>query len=345
MVSRTSITKALQQKLKTKTMYTQPYHKQDLSNFSFLVTGGAGFIGSNLVAYLLQFGAKKVRVLDNFSNGYRENLTEFMDNPAFELLEGDIRDLATCKKAMLDIDYVSHQAALGSVPRSIADPATTNDVNISGFLNMLIALKESTSVKRMVYAASSSTYGDSTSLPKVEETIGNPLSPYAVTKYVNELYANVFGTTYNTDVIGFRYFNVFGPKQSPNGAYAAVIPLFMQALKEGKAPTIHGDGGQTRDFTFVANAVQANVKGMFASKEAANQVFNIACGERISVNYLWDTLNQAANTKLEAMYGPTRQGDVRDSLADISKAEKLLGYAPEYTVGEGLELTWDVFKD
>ncbi|MBU2939556.1 SDR family oxidoreductase [Lacinutrix sp. C3R15] len=326
-------------------MYTQPYHKQDLSNFSFLVTGGAGFIGSNLVAYLLQFGAKKVRVLDNFSNGYRENLTEFMDNPAFELLEGDIRDLATCKKAMLDIDYVSHQAALGSVPRSIADPATTNDVNISGFLNMLIALKESTSVKRMVYAASSSTYGDSTSLPKVEETIGNPLSPYAVTKYVNELYANVFGTTYNTDVIGFRYFNVFGPKQSPNGAYAAVIPLFMQALKEGKAPTIHGDGGQTRDFTFVANAVQANVKGMFASKEAANQVFNIACGERISVNYLWDTLNQAANTNLEAMYGPTRQGDVRDSLADISKAEKLLGYAPEYTVGEGLELTWDVFKD
>ncbi len=326
-------------------MYSTPYHKQDLSNFSFLVTGGAGFIGSNLVAYLLQFGAKKVRVLDNFSNGYRENLTEFMSNPAFELVEGDIRDLATCKKAMLDIDYVSHQAALGSVPRSIADPATTNDVNISGFLNMLIALKESDTVKRMVYAASSSTYGDSTSLPKVEETIGNPLSPYAVTKYVNELYANVFGTTYNTDVVGFRYFNVFGPKQSPNGAYAAVIPLFMQALKEGKAPTIHGDGGQTRDFTFVANAVQANVKGMFASKEAANQVFNIACGERISVNYLWDTLNQAANTKLEAMYGPTRQGDVRDSLADISKAEKLLGYAPEYTVGEGLELTWNAFKD
>jgi len=326
-------------------MYSKPYHKQDLSNFSFLVTGGAGFIGSNLVAYLLQFGAKKVRVLDNFSNGYRENLTEFMSNPAFELVEGDIRDIATCKEAMLDIDYVSHQAALGSVPRSINDPVTTNDVNISGFLNMLVALKESNTVKRMVYAASSSTYGDSTSLPKVEETIGNPLSPYAVTKYVNELYANVFGTTYNTDVVGFRYFNVFGPKQSPNGAYAAVIPLFMQALKEGKAPTIHGDGGQTRDFTFVANAVQANVKGMFASKEAANQVFNIACGERISVNYLWDTLNQAANTKLEAMYGPTRQGDVRDSLADISKAEKLLGYAPEYTVGEGLELTWNAFKD
>lgn len=326
-------------------MYSKPYHKQELSNFSFLVTGGAGFIGSNLVAYLLKFGAKKVRVLDNFSNGYRENLTEFMANPAFELLEGDIRDITTCKEAMLNIDYVSHQAALGSVPRSIKDPATTNDVNISGFLNMLIALKESTTVKRMVYAASSSTYGDSKSLPKVEENIGKPLSPYAVTKYVNELYADVFGKTYNTDVIGFRYFNVFGPKQSPNGAYAAVIPLFMQALKDGQAPNIHGDGGQTRDFTFVANAVQANVKGMFASKTASNEVFNIACGERISVNYLWETLNQAANTNLDAIYGPTRQGDVRDSLADISKAEKLLDYAPEYTVGEGLELTWNAFKD
>ncbi|WP_452231463.1 SDR family oxidoreductase [Lacinutrix sp. MEBiC02595] len=325
-------------------MYQNAYHTQDLSNFNFLVTGGAGFIGSNLVAYLLQFGAKKVRVLDNFSNGYRENLTEFMSNPAFELLEGDVRDIATCKKAMLDIDYVSHQAALGSVPRSIADPATTNAVNISGFLNMLIALKESDSVKRMVYAASSSTYGDSKALPKVEETIGKPLSPYAVTKYVNELYADVFGKTYNTDVIGFRYFNIFGPKQSPNGAYAAVIPLFMQALKDGKAPTIHGDGEQTRDFTFVANAVQANVKGMFASKAASNEVFNIACNERISVNYLWNTLNQAANTNIKAIYGPTRQGDVRDSLADISKAKKLLDYAPEFTVGEGLEITWKAFN-
>ncbi|WP_452225888.1 SDR family oxidoreductase [Lacinutrix cladophorae] len=325
-------------------MYTKPYHKQDLANFSFLVTGGAGFIGSNLVEYLLKFGAKKVRVLDNFSNGYRENLSEFEDNPAFELLEGDIRDLETCKKAMLNIDYVSHQAALGSVPRSINDPATTNAVNISGFLNMLIAVKESKTVKRMVYAASSSTYGDSKALPKVEENIGSPLSPYAVTKYVNELYADVFGKTYNTDVIGFRYFNIFGPKQSPNGAYAAVIPLFMQALKDNKAPNIHGDGEQTRDFTFVDNAVQANVKGMFASKEAANQVFNIACGDRISVNYLWNSLNQAANMKLEAIHGPTRQGDVRDSLADISKAEKLLGYAPEYTVSEGLEITWSAFK-
>lgn len=325
-------------------MYSKPYHKQELSNFSFLVTGGAGFIGSNIVEYLLKFGAKKVRVLDNFSNGYRENLTEFMSNPAFELLEGDIRDIATCKEAMLDIDYVSHQAALGSVPRSINDPVTTNDVNISGFLNMLIALKESDTVKRMVYAASSSTYGDSKELPKVEDNIGKPLSPYAVTKYVNELYADVFGKTYNTDVIGFRYFNIFGPRQSPNGAYAAVIPLFMQALKDHKAPKINGDGEQTRDFTFVDNAVQANIKGMFAPKEAANQVFNIACGERISVNYLWNSLSQAANTKLAAVYGPDRQGDVRDSLADISKAKRLLEYQPEYSVSEGLQLTWDEFN-
>ncbi|MBO3100293.1 SDR family oxidoreductase [Gelidibacter pelagius] len=324
-------------------MYTHPYHTEDLSNYSFLITGGAGFIGSNLVQYLLQHGAKKVRVLDNFSNGYRENLTEFMANPAFELMEGDIRDVDTCHRAVKDMDYVSHQAALGSVPRSINDPATTNDVNISGFLNMMIAIKDNPNVKRMVYAASSSTYGDSKSLPKVEDTIGKPLSPYAVTKYVNELYADVFGKTYGTDVIGFRYFNVFGPKQSPNGAYAAVIPLFMQALKDDKSPKINGDGGQTRDFTFIDNVIQANVKGMFASKAAANQVFNVACGERIDINYLWDSLKSAADSQLKADYGPERQGDVRDSLADISKAKELLGYSPRYTVREGLKITWDAF--
>lgn len=325
-------------------MYTHAYHPEDLSTYSFLVTGGAGFIGSNLVQYLVQHGAKKVRVLDDFSNGYRENLQEFMDHPAFELLEGDIRDIDTCRKAVQDIDYVSHQAALGSVPRSINDPATTNDVNISGFLNMMIAVKDNPQVKRMVYAASSSTYGDSPSLPKVEEVIGKPLSPYAVTKYVNELYADVFGKTYGTDTVGLRYFNVFGPKQSPNGAYAAVIPLFMQALKDHSAPKINGDGGQTRDFTFVDNAVQANVRGFFASKAAANQVFNVACGERIDINYLWDALQSAADFKLEAIYGPERQGDVRDSLADISKAQNLLGYQPRYTVREGLKITWDAFN-
>ena len=325
-------------------MYKHKYHSEDLSRFSFLITGGGGFIGSNIVEYLLKNNAKKVRVLDDFSNGHRENLTEFHSHPAFELMEGDIRNLETCKNAMQDIDYVSHQAALGSVPRSINDPATTNEVNISGFLNMMIALKDSNTVKRMVYAASSSTYGDSKALPKLEDNIGKPLSPYAVTKYVNELYADVFGKTYNTDVVGLRYFNVFGPKQSPDGAYAAVIPLFMQALKDNMSPKINGDGEQTRDFTFVDNAVQANIRGFFASKAASNQVFNVACGERISVNYLWDSLKQAANSNLDALYGPERQGDVRDSLADVSKAERLLGYQPEYSVGDGLKLTWDYFN-
>ncbi len=244
-------------------MYTTKYHEIDFKDYSFLVTGGAGFIGSNLVEYLLKYKAKKVRVLDNFSNGYKDNLEEFLNNPAFELIEGDIRDLHTCKNAMDGIDYVSHQAALGSVPRSINDPATTNEVNITGFLNMMIALKDSKSVKRMVYAASSSTYGDSKELPKVEENIGKPLSPYAVTKYVNELYADVFATTYGTDAIGLRYFNIFGPKQSPNGAYAAVIPLFMDALLSDKSATINGDGEQTRDFTYIENADSGQCKRFF----------------------------------------------------------------------------------
>lgn len=316
---------------------------QNISNSSFLITGGAGFIGSNLVGFLIQHHAKKVRVLDDFSNGYRYNLEEFMAHSNFELIEGDIRDLDTCVRAMNGMDYVSHQAALGSVPRSINDPATTNAVNITGFLNMMIALKDSNSVKRMVYAASSSTYGDSKTLPKVEEVIGKPLSPYAVTKYVNELYADVFATTYKTDAIGLRYFNVFGPKQSPNGAYAAVIPLFMQALKDNKPATINGDGEQTRDFTFIDNVVQANVNAFFAGKDAANQVFNIACGERISVNQLWNALKDAAQSDLEPLYGPPRQGDVRDSLADVSKAARLLNYDPKVTVREGLKRTWDWF--
>jgi UDP-N-acetylglucosamine 4-epimerase len=325
-------------------MYANPHHTQDLSKLNFLITGGGGFIGSNLVDYLLKYKAKKVRVLDDFSNGHRHNLIEFRNHPAFELLEGDIRNLETCKKAMEGIDYVSHQAALGSVPRSINDPATTNEVNISGFLNMMIALKDSPTVKRMVYAASSSTYGDSKALPKVEATIGKPLSPYAVTKYVNELYADVFGTTYDTDVIGLRYFNVFGPKQSPDGAYAAVIPLFMQALNDNESPKINGDGEQTRDFTFIDNVVQANIKGFFASKAAKNEVFNVACGERITINYLWESLRIAAKSELKAIYGPIRQGDVRDSLADISKAKTLLGYQPQFTVREGLKITWDYFN-
>src|SRR5690606_39200314 len=237
-------------------MNTPKYHTTDLSKHSFLITGGAGFIGSNLVAYLLEHQAKKVRVLDNLATGFLKNLAPFQNNPSFEFMEGDIRDLEMCKKAMEGIDYVSHQAALGSVPRSINDPITSNEVNVTGFLNMLVAQNESKSVKRLVYAASSSTYGDSASLPKEEDIIGKPLSPYAVTKLVNELYADVFYKTYGTQTIGLRYFNVFGPNQSPTGAYAAVIPLFMQALKDEKTPTINGDGEQTREFTFVQNAVQ-----------------------------------------------------------------------------------------
>jgi UDP-N-acetylglucosamine/UDP-N-acetyl-alpha-D-glucosaminouronate 4-epimerase len=325
-------------------LYKTKYHTEDLSKYSFLVTGGAGFIGSNLVSYLLKYGAKKVRVLDDLSTGFAKNLIEFEDDPKFEFLEGDIRDPETCKKAMEGMDYVSHQAALGSVPRSIDDPITSNEVNVSGFLNMLLAQKESPTVKRMVYAASSSTYGDSEELPKKEDRIGRPLSPYAVTKLVNELYADVFYRTYGTKTIGLRYFNVFGPKQSPTGAYAAVIPLFMQALKDRSTPTINGDGSQTRDFTFIENAVQANIKGFFAGDEAVNEVFNVACGERIDLNRLWDQLKQISGIELAANYGPARKGDVQDSLADISKAEDLLDYDPMFSVGDGLRVTWEKFS-
>lgn len=326
-------------------MYHKAYHDNDISNINFLITGGAGFIGSNIVEYLLKFGAKHVRVLDNLSNGYKENITEFESKSNFEFIKGDIRKLADCENAVEGMDIVLHQAALGSVPRSIDDPIRSNDVNVSGFLNMLVASKNSGSVSRFVYAASSSTYGDSPNLPKVEHTIGKPLSPYAVTKYVNELYADVFAKTYGMEIIGLRYFNVFGPKQSPEGAYAAVIPLFMKALKDKKTPTINGDGEQTRDFTFVENAVQANLKAAFAKKEAANQVYNVAFGERISLNELWATLQNAADTELEASYGPSRQGDVKDSLADIDKARKLLGYEPEFDVQKGLKVTWNYFKE
>lgn len=269
-----------------------------------------------------------------------ENLKEFIDLPNFEFIEGDIRDLKTCERAMKDVDYVLHQAALGSVPRSINDPITSNEVNVSGFLNMLVAQNNSKSVKRLVYAASSSTYGDSKSLPKVEDQIGKPLSPYAVTKLVNELYADVFYKTYETETIGLRYFNVFGPKQSPTGAYAAVIPLFMQALKDGNPPTINGDGEQTRDFTYVENAVQANIRALFASKSAVNQVFNVAFGERISLNQLWKILQETSEKELEAVYGPPRKGDVRDSLANIEKAKNLMDYNPVFSVRDGLNLTW-----
>ena len=325
-------------------MYSNSYHTEDLSKLNFLVTGGGGFIGANIVEYLLKYDAKKVRVLDNFSNGYRENLSEFMEYPAFELIEGDIRDLETCVKAMEDIDYVSHQAALGSVPRSINDPATTNHVNISGFLNMMIALKDSPSVKRMVYAASSSTYGDSQTLPKEEDVIGKPLSPYAVTKYVNELYADVFGTTYNTDVIGLRYFNVFGPKQSPNGAYAAVIPKFVSQLMNGESPVINGDGNYSRDFTYIDNVIQANLLSLVTTnKKALNTIYNVAYGDRNTLNDLMGYLKKYLSefdskiSTIEVVYGPNRVGDIPHSHASVDKAKEILNYNPQFSMQQGLK--------
>ncbi len=325
-------------------LYTTPFHSGDLGAYSFLVTGGAGFIGSHIVEYLLRHRAGKVRVLDDFATGFEQNLLPFRENSRFEFIQGDIRNPDDCCRACEGIDFVSHQAALGSVPRSINDPATTNAVNITGFLNMLIAARDA-GVKRLVYAASSSTYGDSSLLPKVEDQIGKPLSPYAVTKYVNELYADVFARTYGMKLTGLRYFNVFGPRQSPEGAYAAVIPLLIKSLLTGTSPVIHGDGEQTRDFTFVANAVQANIRALFAPEEAVNQVYNIAVGDRTSLNQLFRLLKRAARSDIEPTYVAPRPGDIRDSLADISKAQRLLGYQPTVKIEEGLKLTLNWFRN
>ncbi|WP_055436216.1 SDR family oxidoreductase [Lacinutrix algicola] len=323
-------------------MYANKYHDKELNNYSFLITGGAGFIGSNLVEYLLKYNAKRVVILDNFSNGHKKNIEAFLEDSRCELLEGDIRDLETCKKAMIDVDYVLHQAALGSVPRSIGDPLTSNEVNVNGFLNIIHAAKESKTVKKMVYAASSSTYGDSKALPKVEDVIGKPLSPYAITKYVNELYADIYSSTYDFHTVGLRYFNVFGPKQDPNGAYAAVIPLFMDAAVKGGPININGDGGQTRDFTFIENVVQANIKSIFSSLDK-HEVFNVAVGDRININGLCESIKKLANSSNDVNYGPNRAGDVRDSLADVSKAKKLIGYNPKYKFQDGLKITFDWF--
>jgi len=326
-------------------VYNTPFHDQPLDNLTFLVTGGGGFIGSNLVEYLLKYGAGRVRVLDNYSNGFRKNLRLFADNPTLEIIEGDIRNPEVCRAACHDAHVVLHQAALGSVPRSINDPITTNDVNVGGFVNMMVAAKEA-KVQRFVYAASSSTYGDSKALPKVEDRIGKPLSPYAVTKYANELYADVFGKTYSMEIIGLRYFNIFGPRQDPNGAYAAVIPLFIDAILQGKPPRMNGDGGQTRDFTFVENCVQANIKAaLVTNPEAINQVYNIAVADRTSLNDLFNILKEEAGSGLTPEYGPDRAGDIRDSLADISKAQRLLGYDPQIRIREGLQKTLAWFKE
>jgi len=312
---------------------------------NILITGGAGFIGSNLVEALLNDErVGLVRVLDNLSNGYYDNIKEFVGNPNFEFIEGDIRDFDTCLKAMDGIHAISHQAALGSVPRSIADPLLSNAVNVGGTLNVQYAAVQQ-KVKRIVMAFSSSTYGDSKELPKVEEKIGNPLSPYAVTKYTNELYASVFARTYNLNFVGLRYFNVFGPKQSPDNPYAAVIPLFCKAFLEDKNPTINGDGETSRDFTYVDNAVQANIKGLFTENEAAlNQVYNVACGEQTTLNEMISILQKVSGKNLRANYAAERVGDVKHSLANINKIKSLLEYEPSVYFKNGLEKVFNWYR-
>jgi len=325
-------------------MYEKTFHTGTLAGKSFLVTGGAGFIGSNLVEYLLKHGASKVRVLDNLLTGKKENINQFLPHPAFELVEGDIRDLNNCRAACSGIQYISHQAALGSVPRSIKDPVTTHEINSTGFLNMLIAALDA-NVKRVIYASSSSVYGDHPGLPKQESLTGKLLSPYAVTKKTNELYADVFSKVHGMELIGLRYFNVFGPRQSPDGPYAAVIPLFIHKTLNHEVPAIDGDGEQTRDFTFVEDAVQANVKAMLTTnQEALNTVYNIAAGQRTSINSLFKTIAEITGSPVKPSYRESRPGDVRDSLADISRAKNLLGFSPNYRLRDGLEQTLLWFK-
>ena len=327
------------------TMYTTTFHNTDISKLNFLVTGGAGFIGSNLVEYLLKFNAGKVRVLDNLATGFEQNIEGFKALNNFEFQLGDICNIADCHKAMQGIDYVFHQAALGSVPRSIENPIATNNANVNGFLNILIAARDA-KVNRLVYASSSSVYGDSQALPKVEEIIGKPLSPYAVSKLVNEQYADIFAKTYGMEIVGLRYFNIFGPKQNPKGAYAAAIPLFMDALMKNVSPFINGDGEQTRDFTFVENAVQANVKAMFCEdKSVSPEVFNIAVGERVSVKQLYEILRNIAGSTIAATHREDRAGDVKNSLADISKAITKLNFQPTVKCEAGLKITFEWFKN
>jgi UDP-N-acetylglucosamine/UDP-N-acetylgalactosamine 4-epimerase len=311
-------------------------------NSTILITGGAGFIGSNLCEYFLLKGYKVI-CLDNFSTGHRHNLEVSMSNPNFRLIEGDIRNKIDCETAVKGVDYVLHEAALGSVPRSIVDPITTNDVNVSGFLNMLVASRDA-KVKRFVYAASSSTYGDSLGLPKVEDIIGKPLSPYAITKYVNELYAEIFSRTYGLETIGLRYFNVFGRKQDPNGAYAAVIPKFVKQLMQLESPIVNGDGAYSRDFTYIDNVIQMNELALFTKNPAAiNTVYNTAFGERTTLKellqYLKDYLAiyDSRIAAIEVIYGPNRAGDIPHSLASVDKAKLLLGYDPKYSISEGLK--------
>ncbi len=326
-------------------MYDIAYHKTSLKDKTILITGGAGFIGSNIATYLLKYGIGKVRVIDNFLTGFRNNVTDFSSFKNYEFIEGDIRDLAFCKRACEGVDIVCHQAAMGSVPRSIKEPYNTTAHNVDGFVNMVFAAKEA-GIKRFIYASSSSVYGDEPNLPKIENRIGKPLSPYAITKLSNELFAENFGRLYDMEFIGFRYFNVFGPRQSPKGAYAAVIPLFADACFNNKDIYINGDGGQTRDFTFVENVVQINIKAMLTdNKEALNQIYNVGCGGRFTVLQLAEGVAKAAGVPdKKPVHREPRAGDIRDSQADISKAQNLLGYDPHFDFWQGLQITVDYFK-
>ncbi len=326
-------------------MYETNFHQQDISNTTFLVTGGAGFIGSNIVNYLLTFGAKKVRVIDNLSNSSGENLNPFKSHSNFEFVKGDISNYDDCLKVTKGIDFISNQAALGSVPRSLANPIATNNANVVGFLNMITAAREN-KVKRIVYASSSSVYGDSKKMPKIESEIGSPLSPYAVSKYTNELYAKVSHLSYGQEIIGLRYFNIFGPNQSPDGAYAAVIPLFIEALLKNQSPFINGNGLQSRDFTYVENAVQANIRALFTDNEKAlGEVFNVAVGENYSLNELFNLIKSGTGATVSAVHREERAGDVKNSLADITKAIELLDYQPQVRFQEGIERTIAWFKN
>ncbi len=323
-------------------MYEKPF--ADLSNKNILLSGGAGFIGSNIAEYLLKHGVKKLRILDNLSTGYKKNIESFLKFPAFEFMEGDIRSIEVCHNACRGMDLLCHQAALGSVPRSVNDPVTTHDVNAGGFVNMLTAAKQA-GIKRIVFASSSSVYGDNTDSPKTENHTGNVLSPYAASKVSNELFAGVFGKTYGLNIKGLRYFNVFGPRQDPDGPYAAVIPLFIKNALSNRQSIIHGDGNQSRDFTFIENVVQANVLALAAQDQTAGaEMFNVACGKSYSVNILHRLINTLSEKQFPAVSGPHRIGDIKNSLASIKKASDILHYHASVDFETGLQITFNYFK-
>ncbi|MEQ8324682.1 MAG: SDR family oxidoreductase [Vicingaceae bacterium] len=325
-------------------MYSSAYHKNDISNFRFLITGGAGFIGSHLVEYLMLHNAQKVIVVDDLSTGVIQNIEKFLDKDSFSFIHGDINDSELMYDACTQVDFVLHQAALGSVPRSIEFPLDSHHANATGFLNVLEACRK-TGIKRLVYASSSSVYGDSAELPKTEAVLGSPKSPYAVSKLVDELYASVYSSMHEMELIGLRYFNIFGPRQLPEGPYAAAIPLFILAALSGQQPTVYGDGEQSRDFTFVANAVKANMLALFAPRESCGTQYNVACGRQYSLNRILSLLNTMTSGELSSKHMKAREGDIRHSLADISKIEKTMKYKVDVFLEEGLKATFEWYRD